>query len=368
MTNLNWVFYGDENKPAGYPYVAKMMRQGLRDNHVDLDSVAETLIIHTVPYRDTFSWYPGQRAGVFSMWEHSKVPWAMAEGLSCFDFAVVPCGFSKDLFAPHVKGPVHVIPHGIDPTVFYPADDPAGPFTVVVPATVSRKGAEQVVEGWRKAQVEGRLILKGSYTKPLYRNEFVVRRVPDMRDLYKQAHLCVSGSRGEGWDLICWEALACGVPTIVPQHTGYLSWGHHAQGWLTNFKEAPSDVVAYGDPGDWLVQDADEIADRIRWGYDNWSRLRADALRSSQHIRENYTWKQVTNQLLDALGHPLKPLVPDGPKQKIIPMTWITCVSCPEPFEIGHWQGGPLEAGVDYQVPLEVARVLVEAGHVKFRR
>lgn len=370
---LNWMYFGNDALPLGYSYVAKMMKQGLTNIGVVLGYPAKTLIFHSLPWKE-FSWANNQTAGLFTMWESSQCPGGFRAGMEIFDFVVTPCRYSRDLFSTFYDKPIYVVPHGVDSTVFYPDRQPSDTFTVISAATNPRKGFEDLVEGFKRAAIpNSKLILKGPHfridpiVKTLPANVKVLDRVlsgDKLRTLYNSADLYFSASRGEGWDLIAFEALACGTPTVVPDHTAYKDWGHLAQGKLYKLipKESPIKEV-FGASGDWLHCDPDEIAQALWLGYDNQEAWKARALESAATIRSNYSWDDSARTLVDQLGD-LPELERTGPQFSRKPMVMCKCTKSLPFFDNGGMRGGPLKEGAQYLFPSGIARDLEKAGYV----
>lgn len=371
---LNWRFQGDADAPAGYSYVAQSLQNALNDIGVDLSTEAQSVVFHTIPW-EGFSWYEGQQAAILSMWEHSKLPEEICHALKLFKLALPPCEYSAEMFRPFV--PSEVVPHGIDPTTYFPpaiARKRPEVLRVFTPSTNLRKGAPEVLEGAKRSGIPVHVTLKGKrgqeFCKPDDESCTVLStRIEDFRSVYTQHDLCVSGSRGEGWDLISWEALACGVPTVVPFHTGYKEWAHLAQKRLHNFHEEPSKVVLFGDAGNWLVQDPDEIASSITECWDNYDQWAQDALDSANEIQRSWTWHHSAAKLVQALekhGFQLDPFQGAGVSETHTPLVPVKCTeSLMEGFDIGGFSIAPFREGVTYRVPCEVARVLTLSGNAE---
>ena len=56
--------------------------------------------------------------------------------------------------------------------------------------------------------------------------------VPYMADLLRSVNAYVCTDFGEGWGGPCTEAMLCGVPTIMPNHSGHLNYGNKKNSWL----------------------------------------------------------------------------------------------------------------------------------------
>lgn len=171
-------------------------------------------------------------------------------------------------------------------------------------------------------------------------------------------------SRGEGWDLIAWEALACGVPTIVPAHTAYLDWGHLAQGWLRDRVVENSIIMGMRDMGDWQVMDVDEAVDVLRWAYEHREKLREQARESSEIIRSEHTWQHRAQEIVNHL-RPLRPLTDPGDPEHVRSLVWVRGLKFLSHYDVGGFASGPVKPDTEYRLPAEVARVLDEAGYVE---
>lgn len=371
MKTLQWMFQGDKNFPGGYPYVAKCMTEALEDIHVDLKTLSQTLVFHTVPWSG-FSWYPGQRSAILTMWEHSHVPEGVGEGLRLFELALPPCHYSAELFKPYIQS--EVIPHGIDPNVYYPADNPLRrpqKLRILTAATNQRKGTAEVMKAVEASGIPYELVLKGKRAYEFLPADTdtmstVKEATTNMREFYQSFDLYISGSRGEGWDLIAWEALACGVPVIVPDHTGYKDWNWLAQKTLEKWEEQPSLVRVFGNSGNWNVMDTQEITEAVQECWQDYPDWKKHALDSSEYMRVYCTWKHSAMMLVGALEKhhfKLEPFVPKGMKEEHLPLVHVRCTQgMNEGFDVGGFCIAPFKEGVEYRLPVEPARVLVEAG------
>jgi len=63
---------------------------------------------------------------------------------------------------------------------------------------------------------------------------WVPDRVENMADLLRSVNAYVCTDFGEGWGAPCTEAMLCGIPVIMPNHSGHLNYGHKFNSWLIN--------------------------------------------------------------------------------------------------------------------------------------
>lgn len=370
MKYLDYFYGNDVDAFLGYAYTAKMMIGAFERNGVTLTEEAETVLVHSVPWHG-FEWGSNQRAGIFSMWEFVEIPPVIRTGLVPFDFALAPCTYSAELFAPYVEESF-VCPHGIDADHYKPNPDfkrEDSRFTVISSATNRRKGAEELVDAFERAAIpDSRLILKGQRNavgRSLPSNvEFWDFPLEDMRDWYHQADLYVSCSHGEGWDLIAWEALACGVPTIVPAHTAYLDWMHFAQDTTERWSVQRRDLSPAGRVG---IRECDrmEVAEKLNVAYKNIDTYKDSALRSSNDIRTEHTWDQEVARLLpdfvdlSASGNPGENIE----HELLVP---ILCKRFVDVCDIGLARVGPFYPDNTYWLDGDQSRVLMDSGYVEF--
>ena len=137
---------------------------------------------------------------------------------------VVPCGADLDRFTP--DGPAYELPRKAATTFLF------------VGGTTWRKGADVLIEGWRRAfgpDDDAQLVVKDFGVNGAYRNQGAGEQIKqlietgtaapivymdeelahdDLPALYRAADAVVVPYRGEGFCLPALEAMACGVPVI----------------------------------------------------------------------------------------------------------------------------------------------------------
>ena len=155
----------------------------------------------------------------------------------------IPCGADLEAFTP--DGDAHPLPRR------------AGTTFLFVGGTTWRKGADLLIEGWRRAFAAGddvQLVVKDFGTRGAYRNQtmgdgikqiaasgqtapivYLDDELPfaELPSLYRAADVAVLPYRAEGFCLPALEAMACGVPVI-----------HNGEGPTREF---------VGDTGGWAL-------------------------------------------------------------------------------------------------------------------
>jgi glycosyltransferase involved in cell wall biosynthesis len=191
---------------------------------------------------------------------------------------VIPCGADLEHFTP--DGPRFELPRT------------AGTTFLFVGGTTWRKGADILVEGWRRAfgpDDDVQLVVKDFGVGGAYRNQTAGDEIKklaaggttapivyiddelhfdELPSLYRAADVVVLPYRGEGFCLPALEAMACGVPVI---HNGEGPTGEFVGdigGWSLPAERVPlppeAKLPELAAPGYVHEVDADALAERLR--------------------------------------------------------------------------------------------------------
>jgi glycosyltransferase involved in cell wall biosynthesis len=189
-----------------------------------------------------------------------------------------------------------VTPLGVDVDLFHrTATDEDGVFRVLFVGQITqRKGISYLVKAFRLAAIpNSELKIVGRLRGTVQPWSMVpnVRRVSpvprwELPALYQAADVFVLPSLVEGFPLTALEAMACGIPVIVSEHT---------------FGE---DVVRDGIDGFVTpIRDSEAIADRLRYLYKNPDRRELMAA-AARHRAEQFTWNRYGERIVAAVGGP----------------------------------------------------------------
>lgn len=264
------------------------------------------LTIQLLP-ANSFRRYQGRQWG-YSMWEDDGIPRDWPETIhNTVERVIVPCDFYADVFSEAgVKVPIHVVPGGVNPEADLPLPDKSGtrPFTFLVLGDRGlRKGLEVALNALRTSYWWGkdvRLLIK---TRPgAGGNNFDVVRlterravfweadVPSMAQVYAEADCYLYPSYGDGWGLTPRRAVMHGLPTIAPRHTG-VQVG--IDQWATQVLETftrPFSGYAH-DQAKWFKPDPDELAESMRWVYENYQDARCKAQHGRDWLAAHQSWR-----------------------------------------------------------------------------
>jgi autotransporter strand-loop-strand O-heptosyltransferase len=122
----------------------------------------------------------------------------------------------------------------------------------------------------------------------------------------KTGDVLVTCARSEGWNIPLIEALAAGTPAL------YSNWGaqlEFAEGLgipVEITDERPAKIgadlgFAGATPGLYAEPDYEDLIEKLRWSYTNYSEAKAKALADAQVIRENFNWDKVGEEGYEVL-------------------------------------------------------------------
>ncbi|PIE34632.1 hypothetical protein CSA56_07245 [candidate division KSB3 bacterium] len=152
------------------------------------------------------------------------------------DYIAVTSQFTKDSLLEHGIDEQRILltPLGVNTDYFIPRNMSQGEsiFRVVYVGQICvRKGIHYLLEAWDKLQLHNaELLLVGdlvsemteTVTQVCKKNDSVrvLPHTADPRSLYQAASVCILPTLEDGFGLVVLEAMACGVPVIVTEHTG----------------------------------------------------------------------------------------------------------------------------------------------------
>lgn len=260
-------------------------------------------------------WFDGQKRSLLTMWETTRLPELIREGLHNLDNVFVPSEHNVEVFSKYHKNVMYV-PLGVDPQTwrFRKRVAPNQSFRFLADGRSTRKGVDLSVKAFSAAFPDPEsmfprptLILKGnvhSKVKPQNGVQLMSQRISDEAEvaLYGSAHVYLAPTRGEGWGLCPLQAICQGVPTILTDAHGQAAFAH--LGWGLRSTMTKSDYELYGDGGDWWEPDFDQLVDTMRWMYEDYDKAQGMAELFSEEALSQFTWEHTATDLLDHLEFP----------------------------------------------------------------
>ncbi len=258
---------------------------------------------------------PPPNSWIYTMHEDSKLPDGWAETINQFERCIVPCEHNATIFAEcGVTIPIDIVYGGTEPAEF-PIRERVGdrPYTFVCLADRHiRKGWDTVWEAWYRAFPEHltdvRLIIKGrpEMVPEWFRDielpdKRIIRNydnVADMKQVFGDADCIVYPARGDGWGMWWREGAMMGLPALVTPYSGNAVGVEHAAISLPTYQMVES-MLDTG--GQWAQPSVDEVAEKMRWCYENQHAARVKGMQAAMWLRQNQTWDHSAQALVKLL-------------------------------------------------------------------
>lgn len=267
----------------------------------------------TVPSHARGYW-EGSNVWCFSMWEASRLPESFIECFDQFTGLIVPNTENLKQFS-EFHDNVHLVPLGVDTDVWYVGRrkqlDAFMDFLIC--GAGIRKGTDLAVAAFKLAFPKPesmdpipRLVMKNH--KENYHASNILRisqrlSEEDLVALYRDCHVYLQPSRGEGWGLQPHQALALGMPTILSDIPGHQEYGWVPGARMIETTKAKSAYFIYGDAGDWWEPSLEHLIEQLRYTYRNFEDERDKARNEgAKLIAEQFSWANCAQGVIDAIG------------------------------------------------------------------
>jgi glycosyltransferase involved in cell wall biosynthesis len=139
----------------------------------------------------------------------------------------------------------------------------------------------------------------------LYLAEFTSRE--RMVGLYRACQAFVSAARGEGFGIKVLDALACGLPVVVPVFGGLRDFcvdpGVYPVDYRYGSADECVDVAALRTKGEpvWCQARMTSIRQRMREVFENAEEAKRNGQQAARFVREHFGWRQVGLKLLSTV-------------------------------------------------------------------
>ncbi|MFN8651572.1 MAG: glycosyltransferase family 4 protein [Gemmatimonadales bacterium] len=138
-----------------------------------------------------------------------------------------------------------------------------------------------------------------------------------MASLYRDADLGLFPNRAEGGtNLVAMEAMACGLPAILSRNTGHLDLIDPSRCYpLTEQKPVAGGCPLYQGYEGWGESDVEEILALMEFAYQNREDARHRGEAAARHMHSEWNWELRVHEILEVLtlsGRSPRPSLPKG--------------------------------------------------------
>lgn len=275
---------------------------------------------------------------IYTMFESDKIPDEWIEYLQIADKVFVPTQWCMEVFAKSGIA-TEVVPLGYNDKIYkykerYVKRDKNEPFTFIhYNAFNIRKGFLEVLKAFNKAFEKDepvKMIFKTTLNQiplPLpptqYPNiEVITGAKPEeeMRDLLYRSDCFVFPSRGEGFAIPPLEAMATGLPVIVPNAHGITEYFNPEYMYEAKIKETcPAIYARYKgiDVGKMVVTDIDQLAQQMRFIYEHQEEANEVGKKASEYAK-NWTFEKTAIRFKEIFDEWIAKDVPKKPNSNLL--------------------------------------------------
>ena len=123
-----------------------------------------------------------------------------------------------------------------------------------------------------------------------------------LASLYATCNCLVLPYRGEGFGLPILEAMACGIPAIVPRGGASDDFVTESTGLFLDSKSVETNIDwELAGPALELEIDLTQLRERMRFAFENQNQINEIGRRASEAVRTNFTWQRTKYKMCERL-------------------------------------------------------------------
>ena len=277
---------------------------------------------------------------IYTMFESDKLPDDWKDYLEAADLILVPSKWCQSVFK-KAGFDTTVVPLGYNSRMFQlldrqPKVENRDYFTFLhYNAFNIRKGFPEVLKAFVKEFKRDepvRLILKTTLDRmpiPIYPEQYpnievILGKVSEreLSSIMQRSDCFVFPSRGEGFGMTPLEAMATGMPAIVPNAHGITEYFNSDYMYEVNVKEkCPALYSKYKgqDVGSMVVCDVDHLAAQMRYVYEHQKEAREKGVKAAEYVKQwafTETAKQLNGIFQEFINSPVK----ESPIKNVLPL------------------------------------------------
>lgn len=315
-------------------------KKGQLINKLSKKIQADINIVNMIPPLFARYRHQGARNVGFTMWEATSLPPIWTQQCNQMDAIMVPCQWNKEVFQNSgVRVPIYVVSPGVDedelPTVSEKTDDgeyrfysifqwserknPVGllkaylsTFTDKDPVSLTLKTYSRIPSDQYRHLIEKEIESVRQQLNPTNKNWPKVNLIgtslstEQMSQLHRDNNCFVLPHRTEGWGVPHQDAMANGNPVISTGFSGNMEFMNEQNSYLLRYGMTPVSNMSWLVPWmnqsmRWAEPDIGQLADTMRYCFENRAAAREMGLRGRKHIIENFNTKTAAEQMRAAL-------------------------------------------------------------------
>ena len=131
--------------------------------------------------------------------------------------------------------------------------------------------------------------------------------VQELVKIYQNADCFVAPTKGEGWGITIQEAMACGLPVIVPNnpYAGYMDFCNKKNSLLIEIEreeEVDSRLMGHFYSGSkWHIASTDDLIHTMRWCVQYPQEAKKIGMRGMKEVVTYWTWDDASDRLIEEL-------------------------------------------------------------------
>jgi glycosyltransferase involved in cell wall biosynthesis len=253
----------------------------------------------------------GSHQWVFTMYETTRLPKRMVKSISGAHTLIVPSKWVAQNFnAQGIEAPIHVVPLGFNPKIFYPSPFISETFVFGTAGNPSmsvaaRKNIDMVLEAFSLAfpkEKDVKLRVKVLPTCIVTSNGDprieIVREIfteEEMGGWMRGLNAFVSASKGEAFGFFNVQAMASGVPVICANFGGVQDYFSDTAGYSVDYELAEARNSHY-DTGLWAEPSLPSMIEQMRRAYANRDEAAQKGATAHQRVA-GLSWRECINKL-----------------------------------------------------------------------
>lgn len=258
----------------------------------------------------------------FTYWETTRLPSDWVDQMNLCDEVWTTSKWAADVFANSgVDVPIFAFNLGVDTNVFsYRSREFKYPFAFLhVGSPSTRKNTQMAVDAFlslfsgddrfkliikSKGPPDARLSVDGMYKGGLYGHpqiEIVDHFISDeeLANLFGRVNCFLYPTKGEGWGMAPFQAIATGLPTICSNATACTEFAYLSVPLEVEY----SSTGQFGiyENGEWANPEIRDLCDRMVHVVNNYQEVLDQTKSGSDRIHKNYSWDLVASDFRDRI-------------------------------------------------------------------